>query len=140
MELTTLRAGVNAYRLDGDNIRFGLNKNLGFSDADRAENIRRIGEVSKLFADAATVAITSFISPFRADRDAARMLHVDAGLPFIEVFADASLDVVQQRDPKGLYKKAIAGEIKGIDCRIEDARENNHIVVLCRLYRHLVAL
>ncbi|KAJ3104325.1 Adenylyl-sulfate kinase [Physocladia obscura] len=103
---------IAAYRLDGDNIRFGLNKNLGFSDADRTENIRRIAEVSKLFADAATVAITSFISPFRADRDAARALLVAANIPFVEVFADLPVEVAEQRDPKGLYAKARAGEIK----------------------------
>ncbi|KAF8322195.1 adenylylsulfate kinase [Clavulina sp. PMI_390] len=101
-----------AYRLDGDNIRFGLNKDLGFSEADRNENIRRIGEVAKLFADSSALAITSFISPYRADRDFARELHVKAGLPFVEVFVDCPLEVVESRDPKGLYKKARAGEIK----------------------------
>jgi len=101
-----------AYRLDGDNIRFGLNKDLGFSEADRNENIRRIGEVSKLFADACAVTITSFISPYKADRALARELHVKAGIPFIEVYVDAPLSVVESRDPKGLYKKARAGEIK----------------------------
>lgn len=109
-----------AYRLDGDNVRFGLNKDLGFSEKDRNENIRRIAEVAKLFADSATVAITSFISPYRADRDSARALHADVGgaasgeepLPFVEVFVDVPLEVAEQRDPKGLYKKARAGEIK----------------------------
>jgi len=100
------------YRLDGDNIRFGLNKDLGFSEKDRNENIRRIGEVSKLFADAAAIAITAFISPYRADRLLARELHDKDGIPFIEVFVDAPLEIVEQRDPKGLYKKARAGEIK----------------------------
>ncbi|ORY41301.1 adenylylsulfate kinase [Rhizoclosmatium globosum] len=103
---------IAAYRLDGDNIRFGLNKNLGFSDADRTENIRRIGEVAKLFADSTVIAITSFISPFRADRDSARALHEAAGIPFIEVFADVPIEVAEQRDPKGLYKKAREGLIK----------------------------
>ncbi|KAG8784849.1 Adenylyl-sulfate kinase [Ceratobasidium sp. 428] len=100
------------YRLDGDNVRFGLNKDLGFSEKDRNENIRRIGEVSKLFADAAAITITSFISPYRADRDLAREIHSKAGLAFIEVYIDAPLSVVEARDPKGLYKKARAGEIK----------------------------
>jgi adenylylsulfate kinase len=104
---------VNSYRLDGDNIRFGLNKNLGFSAEDRAENIRRIGEVCKLFADNGTVALASFISPYTADRDAARALHEQAGLKFIEVFVNTPIEVCEQRDPKGLYKKARAGEIKG---------------------------
>ena len=103
----------HAYRLDGDNVRHGLNKNLGFSAEDRAENIRRIGEVAKLFADAGILTITSFISPYRRDRDMVRELHANDDLPFIEVHVDAPLDVAEQRDPKGLYKKARAGEIKG---------------------------
>src|SRR5262249_23823912 len=100
-----------SYVLDGDNVRHGLNKNLGFSAADRAENIRRIGEVAKLFADAGVVAITCFISPYRADRDAARALHADGS--FVEIFVDCPIDVCEQRDPKGLYKKARAGELQG---------------------------
>ena len=102
-----------AYVLDGDNVRHGLNKNLGFSAEDRAENIRRIGDVAKLFSDAGVVTITSFISPYRADRDLVRALHEDADMPFLEVFVDAPLEVAEMRDPKGLYKKARAGEIKG---------------------------
>jgi len=101
-----------SYRLDGDNIRFGLNKDLGFSEKDRNENIRRIGEVAKLFSDSGAFTITAFISPYRADRDVVRELHKQGGIPFIEVFVDAPLSVVEQRDPKGLYKKARAGEIK----------------------------
>ncbi|KAI9282690.1 adenylylsulfate kinase [Sporodiniella umbellata] len=112
LEQTLLHSGTSSYRLDGDNIRFGLNKNLGFGPEDRTENIRRIAEVAKLFADATVVATTAFISPYRADRDAARILHQEAGIPFIEVFVDAPLEVVESRDPKGLYKKAKAGEIK----------------------------
>jgi adenylylsulfate kinase len=96
----------------GDNVRFGLNKDLGFSEADRNENIRRIAEVSKLFADASTVAITSFISPYLADRASARALHEAAGIPFIEVYIDVPIEVAEQRDPKGLYKKAREGIIK----------------------------
>ncbi|KAF9271510.1 Adenylyl-sulfate kinase, partial [Linnemannia elongata] len=103
---------IAAYRLDGDNIRFGLNKDLGFGPEARTENIRRIAEVSKLFADSTQIAITAFISPYISDRDAARKLHDEAGLPFVEVYADAPLSVVEERDPKGLYKKAKAGEIK----------------------------
>jgi adenylylsulfate kinase len=102
-----------AYTLDGDNIRHGLNKNLGFSAADREENIRRIGEVAKLFADAGLIAITSFISPYRKDRDLVRKLHDDGKLGFIECFVDTPIEVCESRDPKGLYKKARAGEIKG---------------------------
>jgi len=113
LEQVLLHRKLSAYRLDGDNIRHGLNKNLGFSAEDRAENIRRIGEVAKLFADACVLTVTSFISPYRADRDGVRKLHEDAGLPFIEVFIDCPLEVAEQRDPKGLYKKARAGEIKG---------------------------
>ena len=108
-----MERGKHAYCLDGDNIRHGLNKNLGFSAEDRAENIRRIGEVAKLFADAGMIATTSFISPYRADRDAVRALHAAANLPFIEVFVDCPIEVAEQRDPKGLYKKARAGEIRG---------------------------
>ncbi len=113
LEQVLLQQGKHAYRLDGDNVRHGLNKNLGFSAEDRAENIRRIGEVAKLFAEAGIVTITSFISPYRADRDLVRKLHDDAGLPFFEVYVDAPLAVAEERDPKGLYKKARAGEIKG---------------------------
>lgn len=113
VEQVLVKNGVWAYRLDGDNIRHGLNKNLGFSAEDRAENIRRIGEVAKLFADAGGISLTSFISPYRADRDLCRELHKQAKLPFIEVFVDAPLEVCEQRDPKGLYKKARAGQIKG---------------------------
>jgi len=113
LEQVLLQRDKHAYRLDGDNVRHGLNKNLGFSPEDRTENIRRIGEVSKLFADAGIITVTSFISPYRADRDLVRKLHVDNNLPFLEVFVDAPLDVAEQRDPKGLYKKARAGEIKG---------------------------
>lgn len=103
--------GIHTFVLDGDNIRMGLNKNLGFSPEDRTENIRRIGEVAKLFADAATIVSTAFISPYKADRDMVRAL-----LPtgeFVEVYVNASLETCESRDPKGLYKKARAGEIKG---------------------------
>ncbi len=100
----------HTYVLDGDNVRHGLNRNLGFSPADREENIRRIGEVAKLFADAGTIVMTAFISPYRADRDAARALIAEGR--FVEVFVDCSLEVCEERDTKGLYKKARAGEIK----------------------------
>lgn len=113
LEQALVNKGVNCYRLDGDNIRHGLNKNLGFSAEDRAENIRRIGEVAKLFADSGCVALTSFISPYRADRDLCRTLHDEAKLRFIEVYVDTPIEVCEQRDPKGLYKKARAGQIKG---------------------------
>lgn len=102
--------GKHTFVLDGDNIRMGLNKNLGFSAEDRAENIRRIGEVAKLFAHSGTVALTAFISPYRADRDKVREI-LGPG-EFIEIYVDASLDTCEKRDPKGLYKKARAGEIK----------------------------
>lgn len=104
---------IPCYSLDGDNIRHGLNKNLGFTSTDREENIRRIAEVAKLFADAGLVCITSFISPFTKDRKEARKIHESAGLPFFEVFVNAPLEVCESRDVKGLYKKARAGEIKG---------------------------
>ncbi len=113
LEHALVQRGHLCYVLDGDNVRHGLNKNLGFSAEDRAENIRRIGEVARLFADAGVITITSFISPYRADRDLARRLHEEAQLPFLEVYLDLPLAVAEQRDPKGLYKKARAGEIKG---------------------------
>ncbi|KHF41785.1 adenylyl-sulfate kinase [Halalkalibacter okhensis] len=101
--------GKNSYVLDGDNVRHGLNKGLGFSDEDRKENIRRIGEVAKLFVDAGTIVCTAFISPFKEDRDRIRDL-VEEG-EFIEVYVRCSLETCEERDPKGLYKKARAGEI-----------------------------
>lgn len=113
LEQVLVQMGQPAYRLDGDNIRMGLNKNLGFSAEDRAENIRRIGEVAKLFADSGALALTSFISPYRADRDMCRELHKNDNLDFIEVFVDTPIELCEQRDPKGLYKKARAGQIKG---------------------------
>ena len=113
LEHDIVQRGHLAYVLDGDNIRHGLNKNLGFSAEDRAENIRRIGEVAKLFADAGVVTITSFVSPYRADRDLVRKIHDEAKIPFIEVFIDTPVELCEERDPKGLYKKARAGEIKG---------------------------
>ncbi|KAK6510743.1 Adenylyl-sulfate kinase [Arthrobotrys conoides] len=112
LEQHLLHNSYVSYRLDGDNIRFGLNKDLGFSPEARVENIRRIGEVSKLFADSGTIAITSFISPYKADRELARKLHQDAGLGFVEVHVDVPIDVAEGRDPKGLYKKAREGLIK----------------------------
>jgi adenylylsulfate kinase len=121
--------GKLSYRLDGDNVRLGINKNLGFSEEDRKENIRRIGEIAKLFGDAGTISLSSFISPYKGDRDEVRSLHEAAGLPFVEVFVDCALRVAEERDPKGLYKKARAGEIKnftGIDDPYE-APENAEI-------------
>ncbi len=105
--------GVLTYTLDGDNLRHGLNGDLGFSAADRAENVRRVGEVARLFADAGVIALVPLISPYRAGRDHARALHEAAGLVFIEVFVDTPIEVCERRDPKGLYAKARAGEITG---------------------------
>jgi adenylylsulfate kinase len=111
LEKLLLERHKHAYRLDGDNIRMGLNKNLGFSAEDRAENIRRIGEVAKLFADSGVIAITSFISPYKKDRDLVRAGSKPGD--FIEVYVQVSLEGAEKRDPKGLYKKARAGQIKG---------------------------
>ena len=114
--------GMLSYRLDGDNVRMGINKNLGFSAEDRTENIRRIGEVAKLFVDSGVIALSSFISPYRADRDQVRALHEAAGMDFIEVFVDTPLAVAEERDPKGLYKKARSGQLPnftGIDSDYE---------------------
>ena len=118
LEAALYEHGKLSYRLDGDNVRMGINRNLGFSAQDRTENIRRIGEIAKLFVDSGVLVLSSFISPYRADRAQVRELHRDAGFDFIEVYVDCSLEVAEQRDPKGLYKKARAGEIKnftGID-------------------------
>jgi adenylylsulfate kinase len=118
LEKALFERGCLSYRLDGDNIRLGINKNLGFSAEDRTENIRRIGEIAKLFVDSSVIALSSFISPYRADRDEVRALHAESGYPFVEVFVDCALEEAERRDPKGLYKKARAGEIKnftGID-------------------------
>jgi adenylylsulfate kinase len=111
LEQMLLDRGKHAYCLDGDNIRHGLNANLGFGAEDRKENIRRIGEVAKLFADAGMIVIASFISPYRNDRDALRA-NMAAG-EFVEVYVKVSVEAAEKRDPKGLYKKARAGEIKG---------------------------
>ena len=113
LERALVAAGRPAYLLDGDNLRHGLNADLGFSAADRSENIRRVSEVARLFADAGVVALVPVISPYRADRDRARAIHEAVGVPFVEVFVDTPLDVCEARDPKGLYAKARAGEIKG---------------------------
>lgn len=121
LERRLYEQGINTYILDGDNVRHGLNKNLGFSPEDRTENIRRIGEVSKLFVDAGIVTLTAFISPYRDDRNNIRKL-VEPN-EFIEVFVKCSLEECERRDPKGLYKKARSGEIKdftGIDAPYEE--------------------
>jgi adenylylsulfate kinase len=135
LEQMLLHKKKHAYRLDGDNIRMGLNKNLGFSAEDRAENIRRIGEVAKLFTDAGVIAITSFISPYKKDRDAVR-----AGMKpgeFVEVYVHVSLAEAEKRDPKGLYKKARAGQLKnftGIDDPYE-APEKPEILIETEKYK-----
>jgi adenylylsulfate kinase len=132
VEQSLIRSGHAAYVLDGDNIRFGLNAGpkilmetrgvseenakrfgLGFSAADREENIRRIGEVAKLFADAGLLALASFVSPYRKDRDAVRAIHAEHGLPFVEVFVDTPIGTCEERDPKGLYKQARAAVAAG---------------------------
>lgn len=106
--------GRPAYLLDGDNLRHGLNGDLGFSAADRDENVRRVAEVARLFADAGVVALVPLISPYRAARERARELHEAAGVPFLEVFVDTPLEVCEERDPKGLYARARAGELTGM--------------------------
>ncbi|MDI2125240.1 adenylyl-sulfate kinase [Yinghuangia seranimata] len=121
-ERLLVERGVAAYRLDGDNVRHGLNADLGFGETDRTENIRRVSEVARLFADAGVVVLVPVISPYRADRDRARELHDKDGLPFLEVFVDTPIEECERRDPKGLYAKARAGEIRdftGIDAPYE---------------------
>ncbi|WP_280454834.1 adenylyl-sulfate kinase [Nocardia brasiliensis] len=113
LERRLVASGRPAFLLDGDNLRHGLNADLGFSAADRVENVRRVGEVARLFADAGVVAVVSLISPYRADRDRVRAAHLAAGIPFVEVFVDTPLQVCEARDPKGMYAKARAGEISG---------------------------
>jgi adenylylsulfate kinase len=113
LEHALVQQGGLAYVLDGDNIRHGLNKNLGFSAADREENIRRIGEVAKLFADTGVITLTSFISPYRKDRDNVRALHDAGKLPFMEIHVNTPIETCEQRDPKGLYKKARAAVASG---------------------------
>ncbi|WP_018661668.1 adenylyl-sulfate kinase [Heyndrickxia acidiproducens] len=121
LEKELFQLGVHTYRLDGDNIRHGLNQNLGFSPEDRAENIRRIGEVAKLMVDAGLMTLTAFISPYQKDREQVRNILEEN--EFIEVYVKCSLEACEKRDPKGLYKKARAGEIKaftGIDAPYEE--------------------
>ncbi len=114
VERQLVAAGRPAYLLDGDNLRFGLNGDLGFSAADRDENVRRVAHVARLFADAGVIAIVPLISPYRAARHLARSLHDAADVPFAEIFIDTPLAICEQRDPKGLYAKARAGEITGM--------------------------
>ncbi|HEY2568118.1 MAG TPA: adenylyl-sulfate kinase [Candidatus Udaeobacter sp.] len=131
LERDLFQRGMHTYVLDGDNIRHGLNSNLGFAPDDRVENIRRVSEVAKLMADAGTVVITAFISPYRMDRSRAREIALESDAEFIEVFVDAPLEVCEARDPKNLYKKARAGQIReftGIDAPYE-APEDPEIVV-----------
>jgi adenylyl-sulfate kinase len=114
VEARLLAAGRPAYLLDGDNLRHGLNGDLGFSAEDRAENVRRTAEVAALLADAGVVALAALVSPYRADRDAARAAHEHRGLPFLEVWVSTSLEECERRDPKGLYARARAGELTGL--------------------------
>ena len=114
VERRLIADGRAAYLLDGDNLRHGLNVDLGFSAADRDENVRRVGEVAALFADAGVVALVPLVSPYRSARDSVRRRVTDAGLRFVEVFVDTPLDECERRDPKGLYAKARAGELRGM--------------------------
>jgi bifunctional enzyme CysN/CysC len=113
LERSLIARGRPAYRLDGDNLRHGLNDDLGFTAADRDENVRRAGEVARLLADAGVVAIVALISPYRVGRDRARAIHGESGLPFVEVYVDTPIEVCEERDVKGLYAKARAGELTG---------------------------
>jgi adenylyl-sulfate kinase len=137
LEKTLVDSGRIAYVLDGDNVRHGLNSDLGFAAGDRAENIRRVGEVAALFADAGIIVITAFISPYREDRRRAR--EAVAPKTFIEVFIDAPVEICEQRDPKGLYRKARSGELAqftGIDAPYE-APEKPEMVL--RTHEHTLA-
>jgi bifunctional enzyme CysN/CysC len=126
LEERLAREGYRAYRLDGDNLRHGLNNDLGFEPNDRAENIRRVAHVASLFADSGTVAIVSVISPYAADRELARGVHDRGELEFLEVFVDTPLEECERRDPKGLYARARCGELRGftgVDAPYETPRE-----------------
>lgn len=114
LEATLLCEGLDAVWLDGDNLRLALCADLGFSEANRHENVRRIGEVARLFASSGTVVIASVISPFRADRERTRQSHQSDGIPFVEVLVEAPIEVLRQRDPKGLYRRSLAGELRGL--------------------------
>jgi bifunctional enzyme CysN/CysC len=136
LERELFARGMHTYVLDGDNIRHGLNSNLGFSPEDRVENIRRVSEVAKLMADSGVIAITAFISPYRMDRRRAREIALEGKAEFIEVFVDAPLEVCEARDPKKLYKKARAGEIRqftGIDAPYESPEDAELVVQTSRL-------
>jgi adenylylsulfate kinase len=111
VEAGLVRQGRLAYRLDGDNLRHGLNGDLGFSAEDRQENVRRVGEVAELLADAGAVALVALVSPFRSGRDAVRTSHAEAGLDFWEIWVNTSLEECRKRDPKGLYRRAAGGEV-----------------------------
>ena len=129
VEQVLYQLGHHTYLLDGDNVRHGLNKDLGFSDADRVENIRRIGELSKLFADAGLIVLSAFISPFRSDRQMVQDLMFEG--EFVEIFMDTPLEVCESRDPKGLYQKARKGEIKnftGIDSAYEPPEQSDIVL------------
>jgi 3'-phosphoadenosine 5'-phosphosulfate synthase len=126
LEAYLVSQGIPSYSLDGDNVRHGLNKNLGFTPEDREENIRRIAEVAKLFADGGIVCLTSFISPYKKDREIARKLHEEAGLSFFECFVNTPLEICESRDPKGLYKKARRGEIRGFTGIDQQYEEPDH--------------
>jgi len=131
LEIELIASGRAAYVLDGDNLRFGLNSDLGFSAADRAENVRRVSHVAALMADSGMVAVVPIISPYAAGRARARAIHDEWNLPFVEVFVDTPLEVCESRDPKGLYRKARAGEIPnmtGIDDPYEPPEEPDLIV------------
>lgn len=108
-----VQLGISAYGLDGDNVRHGLCKNLGFTESDRAENVRRVAEVAKILADTGMITLASFISPFRQDRHEARRIHEQNNLKFFEIHVNTSLDICERRDPKQLYKKARSGMLKG---------------------------
>ena len=114
LEQRLVRTSRPAYVLDGDNLRHGLNADLGFSAEDRAENVRRTAHVAQLLADSGVIAIPSLVSPYRADRELARRVHEDAGIEFLEVFVDTPLEECERRDPKGLYARARAGELAGM--------------------------
>ncbi|XP_066148439.1 bifunctional 3'-phosphoadenosine 5'-phosphosulfate synthase [Euwallacea fornicatus] len=136
LEAYLVSHGIPAYSLDGDNMRHGLNKDLGFSKKDREENIRRVAEVAKLFADAGQICLCSFVSPFAEDREVARRIHNDSDLPFFEVFVDTPLEECERRDPKGLYKKAKQGIIQGFTGVDQDYETPNNPELVVKTIEH----
>jgi len=130
--------GAHTYRLDGDNIRTGLNRDLGFTQSDREESVRRVGEMATLFSDAGIITLVGLISPYRGDRDAVRKRHEDQGIPFYEVFLDVPVDELKKRDPKGQYARVESGELKHFTCIDDPYEEPLHAEITLKTHEHKI--